>query len=195
MSQCIKIIHYKAGNIASVTHALSRLGVQAGLATSPDDLKGTDKLIFPGVGHAKPAMEVLRQSGMDEAIRNYRNPVLGICLGMQLMAEASEEGPMEGLGIFPGSIKRFSDEEKVPHMGWNSLYELSSPLFKGVKDGSHVYFVHSYYLPASQFAIASSQYGARFTASIAIDNYFGVQFHPEKSGTTGALILKNFLAL
>lgn len=195
MGQCIKIIHYKAGNIASVVNAFNRLGVNAGLAASPEDLRGADKLIFPGVGHAKPAMEILKQAGMDLAIRDFSGPVLGICLGMQLMAESSLEGPMKGLGIFPVEVKRFDGREKVPHMGWNALTGLRGPLFKGVHEGSHVYFVHSYYMPDSPHAIARCQYGSIFTASIARDNFFGVQFHPEKSGKTGAQILKNFLTL
>ena len=195
MNQTIKIVHYKAGNIASVQNALQRLGVTAGLAAYPDDLKQADKLIFPGVGHARPAMEVLKQQGMDEAISKFNGPVLGICLGMQLMAASSEEGNMEGLGIFPEKIKRFTGGLKIPHMGWNSLFTLKSPLFKGVLENSHVYFVHSYYMPQSSRAIALCRYDQPFTAAISHEQFFGLQFHPEKSGKPGMQILQNFIDL
>ncbi len=195
MNQNIYIVHYKAGNIASVMNAFARLGVDARLAARPAELKNADKLIFPGVGHARPAMEVLRTAGMDEAITNFKGPVLGICLGMQLMAACSEEGNMQGLGIFPDIIRRFSSQPKIPHMGWNSLHDLSGPLFRGVSEGSHVYFVHSYYMPDSADAIARCDYDEVFTAAVAHDRFFGLQFHPEKSGKTGMTILKNFIAL
>ncbi len=195
MNQNIYIVHYKAGNIASVMNAFARLGVHARLAARPTELKNADKLIFPGVGHARPAMEVLRASGMDEAIANFKGPVLGICLGMQLMAARSEEGNMEGLGIFPAAIRRFNGQPKIPHMGWNSLHDLCGPLFGGVPEGSHAYFVHSYYMPDRADAIARCNYDEVFTAAVAHDRFFGLQFHPEKSGQTGMTILKNFIAL
>ncbi len=195
MKQQIKIVHYKAGNIASVQNALKRLGITARLASSPEDLKNADKLIFPGVGHAKPAMEVLKQQGIDQAIRDFSGPVLGICLGMQLMAASSEEGDMKGLGIFPEQIKRFSGDLKIPHMGWNSLYTLKGPLFKRVTENSHVYFVHSYYMPQSDQAIALCRYDQPFTAAISHNQFFGLQFHPEKSGKPGMQILQNFIDL
>ncbi|MFP4468963.1 MAG: imidazole glycerol phosphate synthase subunit HisH [Bacteroidales bacterium] len=195
MKQTIKIVHYKAGNIASVQNALKRLGINAGLAASPEDLEDADKLIFPGVGHAKPAMEVLKQQGMDEAIKGFNGPVLGICLGMQLMAASSEEGNMTGLRIFPEQIKRFTGDLKIPHMGWNSLYALHGPLFKKVPENSHAYFVHSYYMPVSDQAIALCHYDQPFTAAINHNQFFGLQFHPEKSGKPGMQILKNFISL
>ncbi|TVR40210.1 MAG: imidazole glycerol phosphate synthase subunit HisH [Bacteroidia bacterium] len=195
MTQRIKIAHYNAGNIASVMNALGRLGVRGELATSPEDIKTADKLIFPGVGHAKPAMELLRSKGMDQAIKDFQGPVLGICLGMQLMAESSEEGNMQGMSIFPESIKLFTGRSKIPHMGWNSLHALKGPLFDKIDEGCYVYFVHSYYMPSSELSIAGCDYEGRFTAAIARDNFFGVQFHPEKSGETGMTILKNFIKL
>ena len=195
MKQKIKIVHYKAGNIASVQNALSRLGIEAGLAASPKELEDADKLIFPGVGHARPAMEVLNQQGMDQAIRDFSGPVLGICLGMQLMAASSEEGNMTGLGIFPEQIKRFTGDLKIPHMGWNNLCALKGPLFKRVPDNSHVYFVHSYYMPLSDRAIALCRYDQPFTAAISHNQFFGLQFHPEKSGKPGMQILQNFIDL
>ncbi len=195
MKQSIKIISYGAGNIASVKNALGRLGIDAGLAYSPAELETADKIIFPGVGHAKPAMENLKKAGLDTAIREFKRPVLGICLGMQLMAASSEEGNMEGLGLFPGTIKRFSGSIKVPHMGWNSIREFRGPLFRGVEPGSHAYFVHSYYLPRADITAATCEYGTIFSAAAWRDNFFGLQFHPEKSGATGNLILKNFIEI
>ena len=195
MKQQIKIVNYKAGNIASVKNALQRLGAESGLASTPEELKKADKLIFPGVGHARPAMEILRKQGMDEAIREFRGPVLGICLGMQLMTASSEEGNIKGLGIFPGQIKRFTGNLKVPHMGWNSLYALKGPLFKKVPENSHAYFVHSYYLPQNDQAIALCCYDEPFTAAISYEQFFGLQFHPEKSGKPGMQILQNFIDL
>jgi len=195
MNQYIKIVHYNAGNIASVKNALRRLRVTAGLAAYPEELAEADKLIFPGVGHARPAMEVLKQQGMDQAIREFKGPVLGICLGMQLMAASSEEGNMRGLGIFNEEIKRFAGDLKIPHMGWNSLYQLNGPLFKGVAENSYVYFVHSYYMPQSKQSIALCSYEQPFTAAISRDQFFGLQFHPEKSGKPGMQILKNFIDL
>ncbi len=195
MKQHIKIIDYKAGNIASVRYAFRRLGLEAGLAAYPDELKKADKLIFPGVGHARAAMNILKGKDMDQAIQSFKGPVLGICLGMQLMADSSEEGDMEGMGIFQEKIKRFSGNFKIPHMGWNSLYGLKGPLFKDVPEGSHVYFVHSYYMPQSSQAIGLCQYGEAFTAACSKDKFFGVQFHPEKSGKPGMQILQNFIDL
>ncbi len=195
MKQQIKIVHYKAGNIASVQNALQRLGIEARLAVSPKDIQDADKLIFPGVGHARPAMEILRQQGLDDAIREFNGPVLGICLGMQLMTASSEEGNIRGLGLFSGKIKRFTGNLKVPHMGWNSLYALRGPLFKSVPENSHVYFVHSYYLPRGDQAIALCCYDQPFTAAISHNQFFGLQFHPEKSGKAGMQILQNFIDL
>ncbi len=195
MAQRIAIAHYNAGNIASVLNALGRLGVSGELATKIEDLKNADKLIFPGVGHAKPAMELLRAQGMDQAIKDFKGPVLGICLGMQLMAKYSEEGNMQGINIFPETIKLLTGRSKIPHMGWNSLYDMKGPLFEKLEEGSYVYFVHSYYMPDCEMSIARCDYEGSFTAAIARDNFFGVQFHPEKSGKTGMTILKNFINL
>ncbi len=195
MKQNIKIVRYGAGNIASVVNALSRLGIDAGLAACPADLEKADKLIFPGVGHAKPAMESLKLTGLDRALKEFSRPVLGICLGMQLMASSSEEGNMKGLGLFNVTIKRFSGKEKVPHMGWNSIRGLNGPLFERLSEESHVYFVHSYYMPRTDFTAACCSYGVEFSAAAWRDNFFGVQFHPEKSGYTGEKILENFINL
>jgi imidazole glycerol-phosphate synthase subunit HisH len=196
----IRIIHYKAGNIASVNNALARLGHRPEPATDPADLATADKLIFPGVGHARPAMEVLNDSGLTDAIRNFRGPVLGICLGMQLMASRSEEGDTPGMGIFPEKIRLFVNDNgspnlKIPHMGWNEAFGLRGPLFDGIPEGSHFYFIHSYYMEKSSQATALCHYGRDFTAALEMNNYFGVQFHPEKSGEAGMTLLKNFLAL
>ena len=195
MKQSIKIIHYKAGNIASVRNAFARLGVTLDMAATPGDVSTADKIIFPGVGHARPAMENLQASGLAAALKAFPRPVLGICLGMQLMAASSEEGNMKGLGIFPEQIKRFTGDLKIPHMGWNNLCALKGPLFKRVPDNSHVYFVHSYYMPLSDRAIALCRYDQPFTAAISHNQFFGLQFHPEKSGKPGMQILQNFIDL
>lgn len=195
MTQQIGIVAYKAGNIASVVNALARLGQNARLVSDPAELTHIDKLIFPGVGHARPAMEQLQSTGMDKAIRAFHRPVLGICLGMQLMASYSEEGAMQGLGLFPGSIKLFNGRSKVPHMGWNRIYNLKTPLFDGVEEGSHVYFVHSYYMPENGSTIAHCDYEGQFAAAASHKNFFGLQFHPEKSGAAGMKILQRFLEL
>lgn len=196
----IKIIHYKAGNIASVSNALARLGHSPEPATDPADLATADKLIFPGVGHARPAMEVLNNNGLADAIRDFRGPVLGICLGLQLMASWSEEGDTPGMAIFPEKICHFvhgnaQHDLKIPHMGWNTVFGLRGPLFEGIPEMSHFYFVHGYYMEKSPQATALCHYGRDFTAALEMNNYFGVQFHPEKSGDAGMTLLKNFLAL
>jgi imidazole glycerol-phosphate synthase subunit HisH len=200
MTKKIRIINYKAGNLASVSNALARLGHSPEPAMGPSDLKTADKLIFPGVGHARPAMKVLNDSGLADAIRNFRGPVLGICLGMQLMASCSEEGDTPGMGIFPEKVRLFmhgsaSPELKIPHMGWNTVFGLRGPLFDGIPESSHFYFVHSYYMEASPQATALCHYGLDFTAALEMNNFYGVQFHPEKSGEAGMTLLKNFLAL
>lgn len=195
MSQKIKIISYKSGNIASVKNAFARLGLVLETATTPEEVSGADKLIFPGVGHARPAMENLIKSGFAEAIKTFPRPVLGICLGMQLMASLSEEGRTQGLGIFSERIVRFQHDLKIPHMGWNDVYNIRGPLFKGIPEGSFFYFVHSYYMPESNEAIALCDYHTPFSAAAASSNYFGVQFHPEKSGDAGSTLLQNFIDL
>lgn len=196
----IKIIHYKAGNIASVMNALGRLGLKPEVVTGAADLRGADKLIFPGVGHARPAMDLLGRNGLADAIRGFGGPVLGICLGMQLMASWSEEGNTPGMDIFPGKVRHFSGTAptpglKIPHMGWNDVYGLQGPLFNGIPQGSHFYFVHSYYLERGPQATALCLYGQEFSAAVEMNNFFGVQFHPEKSGEAGMTLLKNFIDL
>jgi len=191
----IALIKYRAGNIASVSNALDRLGVNYFLAETPDELEAADGVIFPGVGHAYSAMESLQETGIDEWLKNTKKPVLGICVGMQLLFESSSEGNTKGLGVIPGSLLKFeSNTEKVPHMGWNTLsISQNHPLLKDIEPNEHLYFVHSYFAPNNEFTVASCDYIRPFIAVVAKDNYLGVQFHPEKSGVTGSKILQNFL--
>ena len=194
----IAIIDYEAGNICSVENALSRLGATYELTASPEVIRKADKVILPGVGNAAQAMESLRQTGLDEVIRRLRQPVLGICVGMQLMCRGSEEGPVECMGLFDTWVKRFTEapDAKVPHMGWNSIGNLESKLFKGLQEGSFVYFVHSYYPGLCTDTIATCRHGSTlFSAALRWENFYGTQFHPEKSGSVGSAILQNFLAL
>jgi len=195
MNQTIRIIQYKAGNIASVRNAFARLGVRLEPAENPADIQRAGKIIFPGVGHARPAMGVLQASGMAEALRAFEGPVLGICLGMQLMGSLSEEGDTPGLGLFPERIFRFRGEEKVPHMGWNEVFRTRGPLFRGIPDGTCFYFVHSYYMEESPSALALTTYGTTFSAAMGTGKRYGVQFHPEKSGEAGMALLQNFIDL
>lgn len=190
------IIDYGAGNVFSVATALERLGVRSVLTSDPDVIRRAERVIFPGVGQAGQAMERLVRTGLDEVIPRLTMPVLGICLGMQLMCARSEEGQTEGLGIFPLDVKKFGDGVKVPHMGWNNLTELKGPLFKGLgEEAPRMYFVHSYYVPVSGFSAAVCDYGFAFSAALEKDNFFGCQFHPEKSSAMGQAVLKNFLKL
>lgn len=194
----IAIIDYEAGNICSVENALSRLGATYELTASPEKILKADKVILPGVGNAAKAMESLRQSGLDEVIGRLRQPVLGICVGMQLMCRGSEEGPVECMGLFDTRVRRFADtpDAKVPHMGWNSIGNLEGKLFKGLSEGSFVYFVHSYYPGLCTDTIATCRHGSTlFSAALRWENFYGTQFHPEKSGSVGSAILQNFLAL
>ena len=196
----IALIDYDAGNIRSVGNALSRLGAEFELTALPERILAADKVILPGVGNAAEAMENLRERGLCEVIKSLRVPVLGICVGLQLLCRSSEEGPTEGLGIFDTKVKRFPDsmaeEAKVPHMGWNSIGNLESKLFKDLPGGSFVYFVHSYYPELCPDTIATCRHGnTLFSAALRWENFYGTQFHPEKSGDVGAAILKNFLAL
>ena len=193
----IALIKYRAGNLSSVQNALNRLGAEYFLADSPAQLDEADGVIFPGVGHAGSAMESLKENGLDVWLKETTKPVLGICVGMQLLFETSTEGNTVGLGVIPGGLTRLeSNTEKVPHMGWNTFSgDFSHPLLNGISEEDFVYFVHSYYAPVNDFAIASCEYITPFTAVVAKDNYMGVQFHPEKSGKIGAQILQNFLAL
>jgi len=194
----IAIIDYDAGNIRSVGNALERLGAEYELTADPARILAADKVILPGVGNAARAMENLRGRGLCELVKSLRRPVLGICVGMQLMCRDSEEGPVQGLGLFDAHVRRFSETPgaKVPHMGWNAIGNLDSKLFKGLPGGSFVYFVHSYYAGTGPDTIATCRHGEQlFSAALKYENFYGTQFHPEKSGSVGAAILQNFLAL
>ena len=194
----IAIIDYDAGNIRSVGNALQRLGCEYILTSDPSEIIKAEKVILPGVGNDAEAMESLRSKGLIEVIRGLRRPVLGICVGMQVMCRDSEEGNAKCMGIFDAHVRRFeeSPEAKVPHMGWNTIGNLDSKLFKGMSSGTFVYFVHSYYPTLCQDTIATCKHGDRlFSAALKYENFYGTQFHPEKSGEAGELILKNFLAL
>ena len=189
------IIDYGAGNIKSIQFAFKRLGVDAVLSNNIDEIRNADKVIFPGVGEASSAMEMLKKSGLDLVIPTLTQPVLGICLGMQLMCNSSEEGNTKGLGIFNVAIKRFSNEVKVPQMGWNTISNLKSDLFKDVEENEFMYLVHSFYAENCKEAIATTTYETSYATALQKDNFYGTQFHPEKSGIAGEQILKNFLAL
>jgi len=191
----IGIIDYGAGNVQSVKFAIERLGYTAELLSDLTQLEACDKIIFPGVGHARPAMEKLKSKGLDSFIVNCKKPLLGICLGMQLLCNHSHEGNTKCLGVFDIDVLKFElDNLKVPHIGWNNIANVKSILFKGDKmENAYVYFVHSYYVPTNDFEIATCKYGINFAAALAKDNFFGTQFHPEKSGDVGELILLNFL--
>lgn len=193
--QCVAIVKYNAGNIRSMTCALQRLGVDPVVTDDPEELRAADRVIFPGVGEASTAMQYLRERGLDEVLCALRQPFLGVCLGLQLMCSYSEEHDTACLGIFDEPVRRFSTALKVPHMGWNTLLDMKSPLFDSVPEGAYVYFVHSYYVAAGVDTIALCEYSVPFSASLHKDNFFGVQFHPEKSGPVGEQILKNFLAV
>lgn len=194
----VAIIKYNAGNIFSVDYALRRLGVEPVITADAEELTGADKVIFPGVGEAATTMDYLRRTGLDQLIKDLKQPVLGICLGMQLMCSHSEEGDVDCLGIFQTDVKRFhpqQHEDKVPHMGWNTLTEIRGDLFKGFDKEEFVYFVHSFYVPVNECTAAQTQYIHPFSAAIQKDNFYATQFHPEKSGKTGERILTNFLNL
>jgi glutamine amidotransferase len=192
----VVIIDYGAGNVKSVKFALQRLGITPKLSSNPDEINAADKLIFPGVGEAKSSMSAINEFGLVETIKHAKQPFLGICLGMQLMCEFSEENDTKGLGVFPLQVKLFKDTSvKVPHMGWNQIENLTSPLFNGIREKEYTYFVHSYFVPPSEWTIASTTYPSAFSAALHKDNFYGCQFHPEKSGAFGQQILKNFLEI
>lgn len=191
----IGIIKYKAGNLASVTNALQRLDGQFFISDDPAELEKADGIIFPGVGHAGAAMDDLRSRDLDIWLKQTKKPVLGICLGMQLLYDSSEEGETKTLGVIPGRLKKFdSSKAKVPHMGWNQFNPLQKhPLIKGIDNKQFLYYVHGFYAPANEHTLASCKYIRDFAAVVAKDNFMGVQFHPEKSGQVGSLLLQNFL--
>lgn len=197
----IAIIDSGGANIASVTFALERCGATAALTTDAEMIASADKVILPGVGAAPVAMAQLQKAGLVDCIRGLTQPVLGICLGMQLLFERSEEGDTALLGLIPGTVCAFQPAPglSIPHMGWNRLLPTAgaaaNPLLKGIDDGAHVYFVHSYFAPVSGDTVAACRYGADFTALVAHGNFMGAQFHPERSGPIGARILQNFLEL
>lgn len=191
----IVIINYGAGNIQSIMFAIERLGYKALLSNNPDEIKAADKVIFPGVGEASYAMKMLKESGLDTMILTLKQPVLGICLGMQLMCNYSEEGDTKGLGIFDVDVVKFSTKVKVPQMGWNTIYNLKSDLFKGIAENEYMYLVHSFYAPLCAETIATTNYELEYSSALENENFFGTQFHPEKSGDVGEQILGNFLKL
>lgn len=191
----VAIIKYNAGNIQSVEFALQRLGVSCVVTDDKEIIRAADKVIFPGVGEASSTMQYLRESGIDNLLTSLKQPVLGICLGLQLMCRHSEEGNVDCLGIFPVDVKRFPATGKVPHMGWNTLHQTKTKLFDESIENQHVYFVHSYYAEQSEFTIATTDYLVPFSSALHKDNFYAAQFHPEKSAKIGEQIIKNFIAL
>lgn len=193
--KCV-VIDYGAGNIRSVLFALQRLGVQAQLSADPELIRTADGVIFPGVGEASSAMKVLREKKLDVLIPQLRQPVLGICLGMQLLCAHSEEGNTKGLGIFQEQVKLFLPDQsdlKVPQIGWNTITKLQGSLFEGVSENAHMYFVHSYFVEIGKDTVACTDYTQLYSSALARENFFAVQFHPEKSSNAGERILDNFL--
>ncbi|MBO2012533.1 imidazole glycerol phosphate synthase subunit HisH [Hymenobacter negativus] len=193
----IAVVDYKGGNVQSVLFALERLGASPVLTADPEVLRKADKVLFPGEGEASSAMEALRAAGLDLVLPTLTQPFLGICLGMQLLGEHSEENNTSMLGLLPFKVQRFVPDthHKVPHMGWNNLQALQGPLFTGLTEADHVYFVHSYYAPVGAYTTAQASHPAPFSAAVQYHNFYGVQFHTEKSGAVGTRILSNFLAL
>jgi glutamine amidotransferase len=192
----VAVVDYNAGNIYSVVYALKRLGLNPVVTANKEEILSADKVIFPGVGEAKTTMEYLKARNLDQLIRDLKQSVLGICLGMQLMCRFSEEGNVGCLGIFDVPVVKFrpeKQEDKIPHTGWNTLANLKSDLYKGLPEEAFVYFVHSYYVPLNEYTVAETAYIQNFSASIKKDNFYATQFHPEKSGAIGEQILSNFL--
>ena len=191
----IIIIDYGAGNIKSIQFAFKRLGYEAKLSNAIEEIKAADKIIFPGVGEASSAMQKLKASGLEAIIPTLSQPVLGICLGMQLLCKTTEENNTVGLGIFNTKVKRFKDTVKVPQISWNTISDLKSSLFKGIKENEFMYLVHSYYAESCDEQIATTNYGLDYASALQKDNFYGVQFHPEKSSKSGEQLLKNFIEL
>ena len=194
----VAVVKYNAGNIFSVMSAMQRLGIDATLTDDQDVLRNADKIIFPGQGEAGNTMAYLHRSGLAQVLIDLKQPFLGICVGMQLMCSHSEEGDTPCLGIFDDPVVKFTPKpnaEKIPHMGWNSIYNVKSPIFDPSLENEYVYFVHSYYVPLSTHSAAVTDYVQPFSAAIQKDNFYATQFHPEKSGSVGERILKNFLEL
>ena len=201
----VVMIKYNAGNIRSVTFALERVGIIPILSEDPEVIKSADKVIFPGVGEASSAMQFLKHRKLDAVIKELKQPVLGICLGMQLLCKHSEEGNTDCLGIFDTNIKHFhsplslgeiqATEMKVPQIGWNTIYNLKSPLFAGIKENEYVYFVHGYYAEKNEHSIATTNYITEYSSALQKNNFYAAQFHPEKSASAGQTILKNFIEL
>jgi glutamine amidotransferase len=189
------IIKYNAGNIRSVTFALDRIGINAVVTDDVTEIISADKVIFPGVGEASSAMKYLRERKLDEVITSLKQPVLGICLGMQLMCNYSEEADTKCLGIFDLQVKKFTDKLKVPQIGWNNVFDLKSPLLNNVNKNAYMYFVHSYYAELGKYTIAKANYGIEYSAALQKNNFYAAQFHPEKSGEAGQRILENFINL
>ncbi|MEQ8241488.1 MAG: imidazole glycerol phosphate synthase subunit HisH [Cyclobacteriaceae bacterium] len=192
----VAIVKYNAGNVQSLTFALNRLGLEPVLTNDIETLTSADKVIFPGQGEASSAMHSLKSNGLVDVLRNLKQPFLGVCLGMQLMCEFSEENQTDCLGILPLSVKKFeSDHLKVPHMGWNTITDLKGPSFKEIKENDYMYFVHSYFVPLSAYTVAQCEYGTKFSTAIQYKNYYAIQPHPEKSADAGMKFLDNFLKL
>jgi imidazole glycerol-phosphate synthase subunit HisH len=191
----LAIVKYNAGNIRSVTFALERLGVQAIVTDNEEAIRTADKVIFPGVGEASSAMSYLKERALDKVIVSLTQPVLGICLGMQLMCAHSEEGNTTCLGIFDQQVKKFKDKLKVPQIGWNKINALKSPLFNGIKENEYMYFVHSYYAELGEYTIAKTEYDLVYSSALHKNNFYAAQFHPEKSSTAGQKLLENFIKL
>lgn len=187
------IVDYKAGNVQSVLFALERLGVQATVTANAEEIQSADKVIFPGVGEASSAMRELRAKNLDQLLPTLTQPFLGICLGMQLLCQHSEEGNTDMLGIIPVQVKKFTSGAKIPHMGWNNLLHQKGSLFADIKLDEYAYFVHSFYVPVTEFTVAQCNYPSPFSAALQYKNFYAVQFHAEKSGPAGAQILQNFL--
>ncbi len=192
----VAIVKYNAGNVESVKNALVRLGVEPTVSDDAEVLKAADKIIFPGVGEASTAMNYLRERNLDAVIKSLAQPVLGVCLGMQLLCASSDENDTECLGILPYRVRKFESETlKIPQMGWNNIFGLRSELFAGIEENAYVYFVHSFYVEPGAETIAACDYEIEFSAAVQHENFYAVQFHAEKSGAVGAKILKNFLNL